>query len=322
MHSGNGYDDDAHLDRKRRSTGASVDQLGLLIVSSPPGYRPGQVISLDMVMREAGVSRAMAREVLQVLHQKRLVGLRPRVGATIRPVEQWDVFDPEVIGWRLKVAPRFQVRSLTEVRQAIEPQAALLAAQRASADVCRDLVSLSRELRRLGLDKTFENPEDAGHAHREKYQEVDVEFHRTLLKGSQNEMLHALADPVEEALRYRIEDDWEGDVDENNSMSGTGGNQRFPRRPYEPALWLHHGLAYAVERGLPEAAETYARTILAEIRIEPLPDLLRVALRRTLDQLTPPKGIKPEEREAKDWEDFKANVLTLVDKRNLPRKTA
>jgi DNA-binding FadR family transcriptional regulator len=69
------------------------------------------------------MSRAMAREALQVLHQKRLVRLQPRVEATVRPVEQWDVFDAAVIGWRLEVAPRFQMRSLTEMRQAIEPGA-------------------------------------------------------------------------------------------------------------------------------------------------------------------------------------------------------
>src|ERR1700688_3400068 len=96
--------------RLRGSTRVTVDRLGRLIVLSQPGYRPGQVVSLEMVARETGVSRAMAREVLQVLHQKRLVGLQPRVGATVRPVEQWDVFDPDVIEWRLHVAPRFQMR--------------------------------------------------------------------------------------------------------------------------------------------------------------------------------------------------------------------
>jgi DNA-binding GntR family transcriptional regulator len=45
---------------------ASVEQLGRIIVTSRPGYRPGQVVSLEMVSGESGVSRAMAREVLQV----------------------------------------------------------------------------------------------------------------------------------------------------------------------------------------------------------------------------------------------------------------
>ena len=57
--------------RARGSARASVDRMGRLIVTSRPGYGPGQVISLEMVSDEAAVSRAMAREVLQVLHQKR-----------------------------------------------------------------------------------------------------------------------------------------------------------------------------------------------------------------------------------------------------------
>ena len=214
--------------RGSKSTRASVDHLGRLIVTSRPGYRPGQVISLEMVSGEAGVSRAMAREVLQVLHQKRLVGLQPRVGATVRPVEQWDVFDPDVIEWRLDVAPRFQMRSLTEVRQAIEPMAAFLAAERASADVCRDLVSLSQQMQDLGRDEKFTHDNPEGQDCRERYRAADVEFHSALLKGSQNEMLYALADPVAKALNYRIDQEWEG---ARGPGTGTGGNQALPDQP-------------------------------------------------------------------------------------------
>jgi DNA-binding FadR family transcriptional regulator len=149
-------------DHARTSAAAATRPLGRLIVTSRPGYGPGQVISLEMVSGEAEVSRAMAREVLQVLHHKRLVGLQPRVGATVLPVEQWDVFDPDVIKWRLDAAPRFQMRSLTELRQAIEPAAASLAAQCASADVCRDLVALSLQLQELGENLGFSEDSPAG----------------------------------------------------------------------------------------------------------------------------------------------------------------
>ena len=269
--------------RGSKSTRASVDHLGRLIVTSRPGYRPGQVISLEMVSGEAGVSRAMAREVLQVLHQKRLVGLRPRVGATVRPVEQWDVFDPDVIEWRLHVAPRFQMRSLTEVRQAIEPTAAFLAAERASADVCRDLVSLSQQMQDLGRDETFTHDNPEGQDCRERYRAADVEFHNALLKGSQNEMLYALADPVAKALNYRI-DQWVG---ARGLGSGTGGNKPFPISPSPLALWLHRGLAAAVEQGHPPAAETFSRAILVEVRTDPFPPLIGIALENALPLLDP-----------------------------------
>ena len=275
-----------NLDTKGRvygSTRESVEHLGRLIVTSPPGYRPGQVISLETVSGEAGVSRAMAREVLQVLHQKRLVRLQPRVGATVQPVEQWDVFDPDVIEWRLGVAPRFQMRSLTEVRQAIEPMAAFLAAERASADVCRDLVSLSQQMQDLGRNELFEQ-EDQGRDCRKSYRDVDVEFHTALLRGSQNEMLYALAGPVAKALNYRIERDRE---DPRRLSSGTGGNKPFPRRPTLLALWLHRGLAAAVEQGHPSAAETFSRAVLLEVRTGPLPLLTGIALEHALLLLDP-----------------------------------
>lgn len=270
----------------RGSTSASVEQLGRLIVTSRPGYRPGHVISLEMVSAEVGVQRAIAREVLQILHQKRLVRLRPRVGATVLPVEQWDVFDPDVIKWRLKVTPRSQMRSLTEVRQAIEPIAASLAAERASADVQRDLVILSQQLQQYGLDDRFKELSEAGKTWRSGYLALDAEFHRTLLKGSQNEMFYAMADPVNEALEYRIKQDWAGAPGPGAEPGpGIGEVKPFPREPSKLALWLHRGLAAAIEQGHPTAAEAFSRAILFEVRNSQLPRLVATALHATLPLL-------------------------------------
>jgi DNA-binding FadR family transcriptional regulator len=204
-------------------------------VASRPGYRPGQVVSLEIVSADARVSRAMAREGVQALHQKRLVRLQSRVGATVLHVEQWDPFDQDVIKWRLDVAPRFQMRSLTEVRQAIERAAAYLAAERASADACRDLVALSQQLWEKGNKPEFKNKDTAeGRKCRERYQEIDVQFHRTLLKGSQNEMFHALANPVASALEFRIKREWEG---AHSPGAGTVEIKGFPVEPEKPRCW-------------------------------------------------------------------------------------
>jgi DNA-binding FadR family transcriptional regulator len=292
--------------RARGSTSASIDHFGRLIVTGRPGYRPGQVISLEMVSEEAGVSRAMAREVLQVLHQKRLVGLQPRVGATVRPVEQWDVFDPDVINWRLEIAPRFQMRSLTEMRQAIEPSAAFLAAERASADVCRDLVSLSLQLQELGGDKGFGRDDQEGERVREAYRDADAQFHRALLKGSQNEMFSALADPVEQALNYRIQRELEG-----SRGRGSGGNKLFPRKPEPLALWLHRGLAAAVEQGHPSAAEAFSRAILVEVRTEDrLPHLIGIALEHALPLL----DRRSMDVGGRGWTQFEEAIRAAVEK--------
>jgi DNA-binding FadR family transcriptional regulator len=294
-------------EKGRGSTQGVVDQLGYEIVSGHP-YRPDELITLDALKSGMGISRAMAREVLQVLHQKQLVAVQPRSGATVLPPARWDVFDQDVIRWRLRSAPRLQMRSLTEIRQAIEPRAAHLAAQRASADVCRDLISLSQRLRILGTDKkTFKDVGEAGEKHRGEYSEVDVEFHVTLLKGSGNEMFLALVRPITKALRFRIDQDWAGTPGRRDrTRPATGEPRPFPRLPVPASLWFHHGLAYAVDQGLPSAAEAFACAVLAEFRTGGLQDpVLRYALGHALDLLDD-TGFREG-----DWEPF-AEVITYV----------
>jgi carbohydrate kinase (thermoresistant glucokinase family) len=194
------------------------------------------------------------------------------------------VFDPDVIRQWLDVTPRPTMRSLTELRWAIEPPAAFLAARRASADVCRDLVLLSRRLQELGEDGRFSEDSPAGRRIREEYQDVDAQFHDALLLGSQNEMFYALKDPVRQVLSYRILREWEGD---RGPGSIVGGTRRFPPRPVPLSLWLHRGLAAAVEQGHATAAETFMRAILAEIAADPLPLADGIALGHALALLDP-----------------------------------
>lgn len=260
-------------DDRPRTT--AVRLLGTQIVASGPGYRPGDILRLDAVMNQISGSRALAREVLQALQHKGLVTLKTRVGATVQPVQRWNVFDPDVISWRLKAAPRFPMRSMTELREAVEPRAAALAAQRASGDVCRDLVNLAIELKALADDDRFDELDDIGQACREAFRTVDAKLHRMILEGSNNEMLRSLAVPVEAALNYRIESDWEGAIREEKWAERLAGDQaqvnsqpgrikKFPFRPEPLAMWLHYGVVYAIDQGHPQAAETFSRAIIAE----------------------------------------------------------
>ncbi|MET8154542.1 FadR/GntR family transcriptional regulator [Actinoplanes sp. NPDC049668] len=268
---------------------AGIVKIGKHIVSGDRGFRPGDVLRIEYVIDLLGCSRPLTREILQVLQHKGLVTLKARTGATVEPIDRWNVFDRDVIEWRLDIAPRFQMRSLTELREAVEPRAAFLAAQRASADVCRDLVSLALEFKSIGEAPEFDL------ACRERYRRVDEQFHRMLLQGSQNEMFSALVDQVTRAVNFRIEKEWAGAPrpygeapagDERSFDPVPGSRKRFPRRPEPLALWFHFGLAYAVEQGLPYAAETFARAVLAEFHNGYLsnPDLLD-ALARALHEL-------------------------------------
>ena len=221
------------------------------------------------------------------------------------------VLDPDVIQQGLDVTPWSQMRSLTELRRAIEPPAAFLAAQRASADVCRDLVILSRQLQELGKDGRFRKDSPAGRRIRADYQDVDARFHQALLKGSQNEMFYALKDPVRQALSYRIHQKWEG---ARGPGSGVGGTKRFPPRPVPLALWLHRGLAAAVEQRQPEAAETFSRAILAEIGTDPLPLDDGIALEHALALLDPGSM----DADGAGWERFQHTIWSAI----LPSRAA
>jgi gluconokinase len=189
------------------------------------------------------------------------------------------VFHPDVIRQWLDVTPRPTMRTLTELRWAIEPPAAALAAERADAGVCRDLVQLSRRLQELGEDSRFSTNSPAGRRIREEYQDVDAQFHDALLLGSQNEVFYALKDLIRQVLSYRILREWEGD---RGPGSIVGRTRRFPPRPVPLSLWQHRGLAAAVGQGSAAAAETFMRTILAEIAADPLPLADGIALGQAL----------------------------------------
>ncbi|MBK3640886.1 gluconokinase, GntK/IdnK-type [Streptomyces sp. MBT33] len=254
-------------DALRGSTAKLVGQLGCQIVEG--GKPRDQHLTVDAVMHEFGVTRPMAREALQALHQKGLVNLQPRIGATVQPLERWDLLDADVISWRLEVAPASQMRSLTELREVIEPRAARLAAVSRSAEVCHDLTSHARTLLALSEDPDFARRRE-GAAVRQRFRDIDAAFHRSLLAGSRNELFLRLAHPVVMALNHRI-DRWSYGDEEPRlapvpAAVGADTVQNYPVRPQPIAMWLHMGLAYAVDQGLATAAEAFAEAILAEIR--------------------------------------------------------
>lgn len=108
-----------------------LDTLGLAITAGE--HPPGSVLRTDEIADRFDASRTVVREVVRVLESMQLVESRRRVGVTVRPAEEWNVYDPRVIRWRLAGADRpRQLRSLTVLRSAIEPVAAGLAAARAT----------------------------------------------------------------------------------------------------------------------------------------------------------------------------------------------
>ncbi|MFI8964238.1 FadR/GntR family transcriptional regulator [Streptomyces sp. NPDC053493] len=167
--------------------------LGLAITAGE--YPPGGVLRTDELAERFDVSRTVVREVVRVLESMHLVESRRRVGVIVLPTERWNVYDPQVIRWRLAGADRpRQLRSLTVLRSAVEPVAAGLAALHATPEQCRELTEQA-----LGMVATSRG------RRLEEYLVHDIAFHRVVLNASGNEMFARLGDVVAEVLTGRTE---------------------------------------------------------------------------------------------------------------------
>ncbi|GAP51024.1 FadR/GntR family transcriptional regulator [Streptomyces azureus] len=175
--------------------GHVLDTLGPEITAGE--YPPGSVLRTDELAQRFDVSRSVMREAVRVLESMHLVESRRRVGVTVRPTSEWNVYDPQVIRWRLAGKDRArQLRSLTMLRSAIEPVAAGLAARHATSEQCAELTECA-----LGMVAN-----SRGHK-LEEYLVHDMAFHRVILDASGNEMFARLGDVVAEVLAGRTHHD-------------------------------------------------------------------------------------------------------------------
>lgn len=196
-----------------------LDTLGIQIASGT--LEPGTALSIDELSERYGVSRPVVREVLRVLSSMGLVRSRRRIGTRVLPASEWNLYDPVVIRWRLAGPDRLtQLHSLTELRSAVEPLAARLAADRVANGAAGDLVALAARLWAAGAS-----------GHGEDFLRIDIEFHTAVLAASGNEMFTQLHSVVAEVLHGR---DVYGLV---------------PQHPEHEALQDHLDVATAVQRG-------------------------------------------------------------------------
>src|SRR5690606_20537985 len=82
-------------------TGAAkvtVDLLGRRIASDV--YLPGEIMPTEAELAESlNVSRATIRDAVKVLSGKGLVRTARRYGTRVRPVEEWNLLDADVVSW-------------------------------------------------------------------------------------------------------------------------------------------------------------------------------------------------------------------------------
>ncbi|MFG2222012.1 FadR/GntR family transcriptional regulator [Streptomyces sp. NPDC048644] len=137
-------------------------------------YGVGDIVDLRSLMAELDVSQTVLREAIKVLTTKGLLDARQKRGTFVRPQEQWNLLDSDVLRWKLAAgaSPGF-FTELLALRRSIEPAAAALAAQHRTED---DLGSLDATLSAMAA--TDSDPVLLVRA--------DASFHTALLAASHN----------------------------------------------------------------------------------------------------------------------------------------
>lgn len=172
--------------------GNTVDHLGAAIVAGR--YEPGTTLPPEpLLCEELGVSRTVVREAVKSLIAKGLVTSGPKVGTRVLEPQQWNWFDPDVVGWQSKAGlTREYLRDLQELRRVVEPAAVRMAAERATPE---DIAEI--ETAYAGMKKAVEEGGD--------YVTFDLRFHQGLLRACHNRMLVQMSKALAALLRTSFE---------------------------------------------------------------------------------------------------------------------
>lgn len=165
--------------------------LGFAIVRGVYPVNEGLPSEADLCIKY-DVSRSATREAVKMLSAKGLISSRPKQGIRVLPESSWNMFDTDVLRWILSSKPSLSLlKEFTQVRVALEPQAAALAAVNASAE---QLAEIDNALARMAdADQGLDDPLEA-----------DIAFHTSILVASNNRFFVQLTEFISTALRVSI----------------------------------------------------------------------------------------------------------------------
>jgi DNA-binding FadR family transcriptional regulator len=136
-----------------------------------------------------GVSRPVLRESVKTLVAKGLLSTRARVGTVVRERGAWNMFDADVLAWHLDAGiDRRFLGDLADIRLAVEPHAAVLAATRRSQ---ADIAELQASMDRMRLEAS----DSVGFAN------ADLALHIAVANASGNLFMRSIGHVIEAALR-------------------------------------------------------------------------------------------------------------------------
>ena len=167
----------------------AVDTLGSWIVNGR--FPPESVMPTEPELaEELGASRATVRDAVKVLSGKGLLRTARRYGTRVMPVDDWNLLDAEVVGWHDHDHPRMAriFVETTELRAIVEPEAAALAAVRAT-DRERALIVAAAQTMHPEADD------------RAALFAADCQFHLTILEATQNRIMRQMSPIILAMLR-------------------------------------------------------------------------------------------------------------------------
>jgi DNA-binding FadR family transcriptional regulator len=172
---------------QRGAFAAVLRGLGIGIVGGE--FPVGQTLpGKEVLMRRFGVSNTSLREALKTLEAKGMVAARTKVGYWVRSEESWNFLDEQLLGWHLEIGvDRRFIGRLFEMRQAIEPTAAALAALRRTDDHLLRMDQITAGMLNAGFD-------------RQRFTDADLSFHLQVLDASGNLMMRSIGAVIGAAL--------------------------------------------------------------------------------------------------------------------------
>lgn len=135
-----------------------------------------------------GVSRTVLREALKTLGAKGLVKPKARIGTRVQERSEWNLFDSDVLIWHEQsgFGPDF-LRSLGEIRTALEPEASVLAAKRRTAGDIKVMRDWVRKMGEPGITA-------------DEFAHADLGLHLAISAAAGNPFFLSIATLIEVAL--------------------------------------------------------------------------------------------------------------------------
>ncbi|HEX6375833.1 MAG TPA: FCD domain-containing protein [Allosphingosinicella sp.] len=211
-----------------------LEALGRAIVTGT--YESQRFPTEAELAAQHAVSRSVTREAVKMLTAKGLLTARPRKGTTVQPSSSWNLFDTDVLRWLLERSFSLELlRQFNELRIAIEPEAAALAAREAEP---ASVAAIAAGYRRM----------EAAEAGRDDALESDIAFHIAVLEACGNPFYRQFRDVVATALRTSIR-----------------FTNRFKGRT--ASLPAHHAVLEAIEARNPDGARAAMAAIIREVTV-------------------------------------------------------